>query len=256
MAELPRAEEYRHLIEENFSGKTIAIVQVDEVVLLRENSREKLRSMLIGKKMGPVFRYGKMLFASLGKNKGFILFHFGPEGFPVVGGDGTLSPKCVFSMGFTDGSFLWVINERRIGEIGWVKDKEDFIRRRKYGPDALVITEKQFLNNIRRRRSCIKALLNNQNIVAGIGNAYADEILFRSGLHPQLPMNMISTESLRKVYKNIREVMSEALTPEGSAGHFFVRNRKAGIPCPACHTPLTQKYVQSRSSYFCPNCQP
>lgn len=256
MAELPIAESYRQFIEKEFAGKTIVMLQADEVILARDSSREKLRTKVIGRKITAVYRYGKMLFAALGKGKGFLHIHFGPEGYPVSGDATALSSKCVFSMGFADGSFLWIINERRIGEVGWVQDRETFIRERNYGPDVLQITEKQFLNNVRRRRSCIKAVITNQNVVAGIGNAYADEILFRAGLHPQLPMSMIPTDTLKKLYRKLHEVMTEAAESGGDSGHFFIHNRKAGIPCPVCFTPLKQKYVQTRSTYFCPSCQP
>jgi len=254
MAELPRVEAYRRLIEGHCKGKTIALVQGDSDLLV-DISMPQLRAKLLKQKIGAVYRHGKMLFVALGKGKGFLVLHFGPEGYPAPDADPALSPLCVFSLGFHDASFLWIINERRIGEIGWTANKEKLIEERGYGPDALIITEKQFLDNVRKRRSAIKAVLMNQDVTAGIGNAYADEILFRAGLHPHLPMRMITTEMLRKLWQEMRAVLSEAI--EGKAEHhFFVLNRKAGQPCPHCHTLTKQKYVQGRSTYFCPSCQP
>jgi formamidopyrimidine-DNA glycosylase len=255
MAELPRVETFRKLIDTSCKGRTIAGVFIDRGLLSRKIQPYRFRRRLTGKTIGESTRHGKLLFIALGKNKGWLIIHFGTQGFPQVSAAKKIPAGCVLCLEFSDRKKLCVINERRIGEIGWTDRKDQLIKQRSYGYDALLITEKQFMEKVRTRRTSIKAVLTNQNVVAGVGNAYADEILFRAGVHPQQLMHMIPADSLRRIYHHMRQLMREAISGKNE-NHFFVTHRKAGIHCPNCYTIIKQKYVQGRSTYFCPSCQP
>lgn len=255
MAELPRVETFRRLIDDSCKGKRIADVFIDPGLLSGKLPPYRFRRKLVGKTLGELSRHGKLLFIALGKNKGWLLIHFGTEGYPMLSGNKKMPEGCVLRLQFTDRKRLLLINERRIGEISWTDRKDRLIKQRSYGHDALLITESQFLEKVRTRRTSIKAVLTNQNVVAGVGNAYADEILFRAGVHPQLLMNMIPVDSLLRIFHQMRQLMREAINGKQD-NHFFVKNRKAGIHCPNCFTVIKQKYVLGRSTYFCPSCQP
>lgn len=254
MAELPRVEQFRRYISKRCIGLRINAFSAERSMLLRGNTLPKLRSHLVGQHVFEIQRHGKMLFFRL--DSGWLYLHFGPMGYPVVAAKPADDAHSVLCAEFPNGLKLQLINHRRIGEFGWVADKEKFLHSRSYGPDALQVTREEFLERIRRRRAGIKAVLTNQDMIAGIGNGYADEILFRSGLHPHLPVSDLTDEQLNKVYDQLQVVLRTAVHSRRAGTLFFVVNRKEGLPCPKCGTPIRKKYVMGRSAYYCPSCQP
>jgi formamidopyrimidine-DNA glycosylase len=119
------------------------------------------------------------------------------------------------------------------------------------------------------RKTSIKALLLNQDFVRGIGNIYADESLFRAGIHPRARAGRLSKERARKLYGAVREVLVEAIEAGGSSisdyvdaegrkGFFQISHRvygREGEACTACGAPVKRVVVAQRSSHFCPHCQ-
>ncbi len=120
----------------------------------------------------------------------------------------------------------------------------------------------------------IKATLMDQKVLAGIGNIYADEILFRAGVHPSRPASSLSATEVRRVHESIGPVLREAIAAEGSSfdegyrtvlgleGGFLAQNavhRRKGEPCPGCGEPIVKEYIAGligRPTYYCPRCQP
>ena len=108
-----------------------------------------------------------------------------------------------------------------------------------------------------------------QKIIAGIGNIYSDEILFRAKVHIEKRTDELKEKDLRKIYKYIKEVLKEAISlggesisdyrrPNGSKGGFDLKRkvyRREGEPCFVCKTPIKRIKIGQRSSYFCPKCQ-
>jgi len=137
------------------------------------------------------------------------------------------------------------------------------------GPDPLEISRDDFVAAVRARRARVKALLLDQHFLRGVGNIYADEALFRAGLHPAALGRRISRARAAALHRALREVLEEAIEGRGSsvrdyvdgrgqAGRFQFEHRvygRAGEPCPACGTRLTRVLVAGRGTTFCRRCQ-
>ncbi len=137
------------------------------------------------------------------------------------------------------------------------------------GPEPLELDAAGFLDRFRNRRGSIKALLLNQSVIAGIGNIYADESLFRAGIRPDAQANQVSEARLKRLYTAVQDVLQEAIAACGSSirdyrdargdagafqNSFRVYGRK-GLSCPVCGRALHGVKVAGRSSCFCPLCQ-
>lgn len=138
------------------------------------------------------------------------------------------------------------------------------------GPEPLEIGAGDFEGLFKKRSGRIKSLLLNQRILAGIGNIYADESLFRAGIHPKRKAHRLSREKWSRLYVSIREVLREAIRQggstirdyvslEGEAGGFQKFHKvygKQGEPCKICGQGIQRVVVAGRSSFFCSRCQP
>jgi formamidopyrimidine-DNA glycosylase len=137
------------------------------------------------------------------------------------------------------------------------------------GPDALHLSLRAFERCLAGRRRIIKAALLDQSVLAGLGNIYTDEALFRAQLHPERPVASLSPAERRALHRAIQEVLREGirhggssidtyLHPDGSKGRFQTRHRvfqRRGLPCVRCGTPIVRVVVGSRGTHLCPECQ-
>ncbi len=129
----------------------------------------------------------------------------------------------------------------------------------------------EFVARVRRRSSGIKRLLLDQGLISGVGNIYADEALWRAGLHGERPGERLTKPQVRRLLEHAREVMSDALDQGGTSfdalyvnvngeSGYFDRSLNAygrqDEPCRRCGTPIKRVAFMNRSSYFCPRCQP
>src|SRR5262249_7844548 len=139
----------------------------------------------------------------------------------------------------------------------------------KLGPEPLEVEFEDFFAGLRGRKTSIKALLLNQDFVRGMGNIYADEALFRAGIHPLTVASRLRRDRARKLYDAMRAVLTEAIAAGGSSisdyvdaegrkGFFQVSHRvyqRTGEPCVNCGKPIRRVIITQRSSHFCPACQ-
>jgi formamidopyrimidine-DNA glycosylase len=176
----------------------------------------------------------------------------------------------VFS--FTQGRDAELVywNPRRFGRV-YLLDQpafDEFLSRR-FGCDALAVSWDEFLTLARSRRGRLKALLMHQQVIAGIGNIYANEILFRARLHPYRIAGRLRPQTIRRLYDTMQEVLQEAIedggssvrdfiAPDGTKGLYKQRHlvyNKTGHPCPnKCGTTI-RRIIGERSSFYCPSCQ-
>lgn len=138
------------------------------------------------------------------------------------------------------------------------------------GPDALMLTLSEFAARLRGRRGRIKPLLLNQAVIAGIGNIYADEALFRAGIHPLAQTSRLSPRRVARLHQAIAGVLEEALEAGGSSVSDYLDARgergsfqeshqvygRAGEPCTQCGQPVRRIVVAQRGTHFCARCQP
>jgi formamidopyrimidine-DNA glycosylase len=161
-------------------------------------------------------------------------------------------------------------NPRRFGRL-WLfalPQLEAFLHRR-FGSDAMDIEEQPFIRLIQSSRGRLKPFFLDQHRLAGIGNIYANEILFRAGIHPQAQGYRLGVRTCQRLYHTMHTVLREAIAaggssirdfraPDGSQGHFQESHQvyqKAGLPCSHGCLTLIKRMQSERSSFFCSTCQ-
>ena len=168
-----------------------------------------------------------------------------------------------------DGKAIFFRDPRKFGRMWLVEDIDTVIG--KLGPEALgkELTLKRFSELLAKRTTPVKALLCEQEIIAGCGNMYADEALFLAKIHPLRPASSLNQDEVSRLHKALREVLLAGIKnkgasivnyyrPDGTKGtahcEFRVAHR-GGLDCLVCGTPLQRIVVRGRGTYFCPKCQ-
>lgn len=267
MPELPEVETIRQQIQQSYLHATIAYVKAQPVRIFQNVSPSRFSRALKDKKIMAVQRYGKLMYWKV--EKVFPVFHLGMSGIFISDTSLSLYPQHIhISFYFDDGRTLHFQDVRKFSKIFLYHQPPSFFE---LGIDPL---SKNFtLNNFKKlltlKKMAIKNLLMDQHIIAGIGNIYANEILFRSRIHPLRPANSLTLEEISDLFKNIRAVLSDAIdhfgtsytayrTIEGERGenqNFLNVYQKTTEPCLYCGRPIQKMIVNSRSTFYCPICQ-
>lgn len=265
MPELPDVELFRRVAEHHALHRAIAKADMVDPGSLDGATPATLARRLKDQKVRTPQRHGKVLFMQAGDVT--LAMHFGTNGslqFVPQGEDEPSSVRLWFE--FAKDGRLAYINPRRIGHVEVVAGIDEYIRDTKLGPDVLDrgFDLAAFTAAIEGRRQAIKAVLMDQNRMAGIGNIYADEILFQAKLHPATPAHALDKPATRRVFAATRHVMQTAIDCGAGAEHFTDRlpkgfllpERHAGGHCPRCGTPIELEKRGGRTGYFCPKDQP
>jgi formamidopyrimidine-DNA glycosylase len=177
-----------------------------------------------------------------------------------------LSPYCRLRIDLGERWRLAFRNPRKFGRV-WLTDDPEAILA-PLGPEPLApeLTAARFAGRLAGRRRQIKALLLDQHFLAGIGNIYADESLFRAGIHPLRRADTLSTGERGRLWRVIRRVLREAIRYNGTSfdnvyggGEFLGRLRvyqRTGEPCRKCGAGIERTLVTQRGTHYCPRCQP
>lgn len=242
MPELPEVESYVQLFARHAVGQTVARVRVldDRVVAVRKGA---LARALVGRRFTDVRRHGKHLFARAGEV--WLRLHFGMSGDLTT--EVERFARVVFD--FESGARIVFDDMRLFGVVDLVPDPDIFIRERGLGPDPLTIGLRTFRERIAGRRGAIKALLLSQSLIAGVGNLYADETLFRAGIHPRRGADQLSDDDVRAIFTTMRRVLRDAIA--GRDRGFLVEEREEGARCPRCGGTIQRTVVGGRTTYFC-----
>jgi formamidopyrimidine-DNA glycosylase len=168
---------------------------------------------------------------------------------------------------------VWLLDEgwalrfddaRKFGRVALVDDPAQITDR--LGPDALQIGAAEFAQRLRRKRGALKPILLDQRFIAGVGNIYADEALFRAGLHPKRLAQTLADEDAARLHDVIRQVLAEGIAANGASfdwvypgGNFQDNFRvygRTGEPCRNCGQAIVRIVVGQRSTHICLHCQP
>jgi len=164
-----------------------------------------------------------------------------------------------------DGIDLRYVDEKQMGKIYLTPDLSLVPGFAMQGPEALEVTFESFKERLKRHRGEIKGVLINQAFVAGIGNAYADEILFRAGVYPFKRRPGLTEGEIRRLYEAMCAVLEESIATirEQMGDHIHLKFRdflavhgRGGSPCPRCGTPISEVSARNRLTNFCRSCQP
>jgi formamidopyrimidine-DNA glycosylase len=156
---------------------------------------------------------------------------------------------------FDNGGHLAYEDMRLFGVVDLTPSPEAYVEEHGLGPDPLRITLTQFRTLLAKRRGAIKALLLSQDIIAGIGNLYADEIAFATGIHPRRPVDRLKPDEVRAVYNAMRRILREVIRVRAKDGdwpsRYLTMHREEGERCPKCGGTIRRTVVMSRTTYYC-----
>jgi len=228
---------------------------------------EVFAARLIGQRVERVYPHGKWVVTVT--TDGYLLVNLGMGGEVLLRTDRhDLPEKRRAILGFKDGACL-SINFWWFGSLHWVDHLDEHPQVGKLGIHALdPAFNTDWFAPHRRRRVRVKSFLLNQKNVAGIGNMYAHDILFRAQLHPLRPLNSLSDDEITLLVEAVRTTFQQALEKSGSQWEMDLYGQKGewgkedllvgyreGQPCPKCGTSIEQIKTGSTAGYICPQCQ-
>ena len=232
-------------------------------------SEQKLES-LVGHTLGPIERRGKFLLLTVDDGRLLVLNAMLTGRFQWAEAGTRRRPHFAIVLSFPGGQQLRYMDARRMGRWYLVpaEDLDAVPQLGELGPDALAVGEDEFVELMRRHRGQLKPLLTNQRFIAGIGNAYSDEILWEAQLHPHRRRATMDEEEQRRLYRAIRDVFAWAIpiVPEEVVEELNQRNeewlahlrvhRKAGEQCPRCGADVRGQKRGGSETNYCLSCQP
>jgi formamidopyrimidine-DNA glycosylase len=274
MPELPEVETIRRQLEPRVVGKAIADAEVLDPLWCAPRKPAEVEQALRGRQIIGIGRRGKYLIVELDSQR-FLVMHLRMTGnFLWVGSeDADERPYLRFRMVLDGGARLEFVDLRRFG-TGIVlegRDALDDYLSSRLGPEPLEqsFTAEVLQQTAKGRKAPIKAFLLNQQMIAGVGNIYADEALFRARIHPLKPAGRLRGEELQRLRDSIVDVLEEGIDSfgasidryrdangdEGQMQNRFQIHLREGKPCPRCGATVRKMRAAGRGTYFCPRCQ-
>src|SRR4030095_7189344 len=197
MPELPEVEIFKRYLDTTSLHQRINDVDVRNTYILKEPSAQELARRLKGRRFESSRRHGKHLFVRA-DGELWLRLHFGMTGsLQYFKCEEQASKHTRVLFVFASTHCLAFEDQRKFGEVGMVKDVDEFLKKRALGPDALDVSLSVFREIFEKHRGAVKAILLNQKLIAGIGNVYADEILLRARVHPATEISRLGDKRSR-----------------------------------------------------------
>jgi formamidopyrimidine-DNA glycosylase len=265
MPESPEIKVLADQIDQALSGRRFTGVEVLQPKCLNLPT-DVFTDRVVGQQIERAYPHGKWIIIVAAE--GYLLVNLG------MGGEVLLRPgrhdlpekhRLVLDLG---GGECLALNFWWFGYVHFVSDLADHKMTAKLGPNAIDLTEDQFGELLKGRRGGIKSFLLNQKRIAGIGNVYVQDPLFKARVHPLRSITTLSDEEIIALWRAIQETLQESIALGGSAWEmdlygekgrwddsFFLVAYREGQPCPTCGTAVEKIKTGSTSSYICPVCQ-
>lgn len=272
MPEIPDLEAIRGYLNARILGLEITRAETVIPVVVRTGARE-FEAELTGNRIVDIRRYGKFLLFALHDDRVMVVNPMLTGRFQHVEASAKRKGKLCFLLTFGDGTQLRYADQRLMGKV-YVVPADDVPKVPMFaemGPDALDVTEQEFRARIRRHPGAIKNVLTNHKFIAGVGNAYSDEILFRARIDPFRKRSAMSDDEIGDLYVALRETMdwaipilrehfSDELDYEEWREHLKVhrkgsRTNKDEGRCPRCGTHISEVAPNDRVTSWCRTCQ-
>jgi formamidopyrimidine-DNA glycosylase len=271
MPELPEVETIRRQLAPQLEGRTITEVEILDARWTRPTSPRLVEQRLRGAQVTQVSRAGKYLIWSLSGEQ-YLLMHLRMTGTllfdPVAE-----PPHTRVRLKLDDSGRLAYVDPRRFGTghlLSGAAERDAYLASR-LGREPLTpeFTARHLRGLARGRRAPVKAFVLDQRRIAGVGNIYADEALFRAGVHPLRAAGRLTLADWERLRQGIEDALREGIDARGASiddfrhldgarGSFqdrFLVHRRGGEPCPRCGTPVRKIVVGGRGTYVCERCQ-
>lgn len=266
MPELPDVELFRRRLVDHGLGRRIVSVAVNDRRVLGGLSAARFAARLRGARLVSARRHGKHLLVELDKS-GWLTLHFGMTGSLELGATKDEPPAFTrVRLDLADGHRLAYVNKRMLGHVGLTDDADDFIAAEGLGPDALDprFDRAAFRAAIAGRKQDVKAALMDQSAMAGVGNIYADEILFQARLNPRLRADRLDERAMSTLFRKTKATLAKAIARGAGSerqaerlGRGSLLSRRAeGARCPRCGATIAMIRINGRSTFLCARCQP
>lgn len=269
MPEVPDLEAIRKFFNRTISGRTVDRVETFIPVVIRI-PRDDFVRLLTGDTLGDVHRHGKFLLFPFASGRLLVVNPMLTGRFSVVEAKTRRHARTCFLLGLDDGRELRYVDQRLMGRVYLVEadQLETVPQFAEMGLDVLspALTEEVFRERLRKYSGQIKSVLVNHRFIAGVGNAYSDEILWEACIHPYRKRSQMSDEETARLYRATRDVlawaepivaekMTESLDYSEWRDHLRV-HRRGGQPCPRCGATISEITAGQRITSFCRTCQP
>jgi formamidopyrimidine-DNA glycosylase len=272
--ELPEVETVRRRLEPALAGRRLDRVEILDWRLTRPHEPLEVAAELSGERVHAVDRRGKYLVVCFDSGRA-LLIHLRMTGSVLHVAPGSAAEADPYRRAVVtldDGSELVYRDVRRFGT--WLLTEPDevepYLNARLGGePLAPAFTTKRLAEALANRRAPVKAVILDQRRLAGVGNIYADEALWRARVHPLRPAGELGEDELRALHRGIRAALRAGIerqgatlrdyrTPDGGSGrmqHEFKVYGREGEPCERCGTPIEKIRAAGRGTWYCPTCQ-
>jgi formamidopyrimidine-DNA glycosylase len=267
MPELPDLEVIREFLAPRVVGVTVAAVEVRRPLIVRNLLGGELAAHLPGRRFAAVSRRGKFLLLGLERDMTLVIN-------PMLAGrlrygEPLERPRVrdALVLGLADGRELRYHDAADMGKVYLARDLAQIPAFAGQGPEATdpALTLAVFHERLRRHRGELKGILTNQSFVAGLGNAYADEILWAARLYPFRRRTDLNDDDIARLYAAVRSVLSEAIETlrvrvgeaiDVEVRDFLAVHGQPGQPCPRCGSSISEVKRQRIATHFCRTCQP
>ena len=259
MPELPEVEIFKRYLDATSLNQRIDDVDARKTYILKQTSARELARELKGHRFESSRRHGKHLFVRAGSGI-WLRLHFGMTGSLHYFKKSEQAPRHTRVLfAFANNHSLAFEDQRQFGQIGMVGDVDKFLKRRALGPDALEIDLGEFKKIMGKHRGAVKSILMNQRLIAGIGNIYADEILFRARMHPATEISRLGGKALTRLFQATHYILDRAIAAKADVNEvpksWLLPHRGKHGTCPRCGHELKSSRIGGRTAWFCPHCQ-
>jgi len=265
MPELPEVETIKRELDKAILGKKVVDIIVNNAKVIREPKKERFIKELKNIVIKKIIRKGKLLIFELSSGKDLTI-HLKMTGQLIYPGNGKTSRV---SFKLSDGKLLDFNDSRLFGELKLVDNWQNLKFVKELGLEPFDLTENKFKEMLEKKKTKIKILIMDQKFISGIGNLYANEVLFRAKIHPQRPASSLSGKEKGLLLKEIKDVLSEAIHYKGSSVDQYVQVSgrpgeyvkyhqvydRENEPCFRCKGKVKKIALGGRGTYFCPVCQ-
>ena len=267
MPEAPELEVAKDLLRDRAIGADILSAKVNKPSVLRSLSGD-LPLDIQGRTLEEVQRRGKFLLLHISGNRVLTINPMLTGAVQLCSPKDRVFKRTCITLSLSNGWDLRYLDDRQMGIVYYVStDQLDQVPRlREQGPDVIdEFSFEEFKQRLRSFHGEIKGVLTRGRVIAGIGNAYADEVLFAAKVYPFRRRKELTPDELRRIYDKSREVIKEAIPilreRMGEDIHVKIRDflkvhNKGGRPCPRCTNAISQVTANRRITSYCRKCQP